>query len=155
MPPLIHSLSRDVDGGADIEFRFISFSRAQGQAIPPLTVQETSGFRQRDGVDGTDIRKLGKRGQPFEMFSVVDCDTLADALDLYADYAATVGDGFPYDIIWHDLDFTADRHTQYHVLDVEQLETRTLLGASGGLSTSSGALLRCRWLLMPVAAPVP
>jgi hypothetical protein len=149
---LIHSLSREVVDADDIEFRFISFSRAQGQAIPPLTVQETSGFRQRDGVDGTDIRKLGKKGQPFEMFSVVDTDTLAAALDLYADYAATIGDGFPYDITWHDLDFTADRNTQYHVLDCEQLETRTLLGGSGGLSTERGALLRCRWLLMPVAA---
>jgi hypothetical protein len=97
----------------------------------------------RGGVDGTAFRKLGKRGQPFELISIVDAPSLEDAkagFEAYRDIVATN----PVTVIKDGINWG-----NYVVLRVSLAPKgiKAVANFAGGLNAPSLALLTCRWEL--------
>lgn len=129
-------------------FSFVTFSRS-ALACPPAIPGEMVDIVQRPGCDGTDILFLGSKGEPFEMFSLVDCDTIQAAVDLQFAYNSLRSAGLNYTLIWNGVDYSLSG-VRYVVLDVEAVASRKTGAAAGGLSTYKGAILQARWTLLPV-----
>ncbi len=101
----------------------------------------------RPGVDGSGLRKLGARGQPFELMTKGYWLTLAAAQD--AIFNASTG----YKTLIAAAAYTVTRngvnHGDYYVLDVQEVATTAVLNPTGNVPSSScTALLVCRWKLI-------
>lgn len=131
-------------------FPFISFTNAQSPLAPPETLREMNEVIQRNGVNGTGVRRIGYKSPPFQMISGVDAPSIAVANQLFVSYQVLTSEG-PQTLIWNDADYTGIQ-TQYIVLDVVCLELVPLRNLVGGFAgqVETGAYLRALWTLQPV-----
>lgn len=117
----------------------------------PPRVQQELEVVVRPGVNGVGLWKTGVRGRPFSIVSIVDVVNLQVGREFYNAYLATIALPNPIKITWGGLDLSAAHKTEFHTLGVEILELRVCRTAAGGVSSSSGALLTCRWEMIPVS----
>lgn len=116
----------------------------------PVALSEQLELIQRSGLDGTMLRKLGKRGTPFELVGQVDVADLAAGRELYRQYLALKG-ADPVPLTWHDCESTAEDGALVAVLDVQIRALHKIGPSAGGLTTNPGAFLESGWSLIAVA----
>ncbi len=120
---------------SDNTYTFISLQGATqrlGQRLEEIT---------RDGVDGHAYRKQGKRGMPFQMIGVMDCDTLSGATTTYNALKGIEGS------IVSVIDDVGDSLSGVALLSVEKQSIRKVLSGVGGVSSLHGAMLYVRLTL--------
>ena len=135
-------------------FTFVSFHRSEDPAAPPEILSLQTETIQRPGCDGTGIITHGSKANAFQMRSFVDCENLAVAESLSAQYKASVGDG-PYGIIWGGINYTDLHNVVYVPLDVQITKLSRLGASAGGINWPSLARIEALWTLQPIANPAP
>lgn len=105
----------------------------------------------RPGIDGLTFVRLGKRGHPFRIHSVVDAESYSQAQSEMEAYYALVGAN-PVGCIKNDFDFEAAFSMRFEVINVMPLSIRKQFAAVGGLRPPSEAIVEAEWEL--VAVPV-
>lgn len=123
---------------------FINLSR------PPAGLMEQLRIESRSGVAGYALWKDGRRGEPFELTSVVNATSITSAQALLRSYEQMVG-GDPVTITFAGRVLSG---VLFQVLDVQPVEggvRATLYGLGGVGGGASFAILRCRWRLLPLA----
>ena len=124
----------------------LDFITLEGAIVPPY---QRSELLQRPGLDGTQITRIGSKGEPFELISTVDAKTVAHASQLYDSYLAKVVNQL-YDVEQHSVK-TSTRMPAFKcaVLEVKELEKRAIETPVGNtFNPPSKALLVCRWVLI-------
>lgn len=96
------------------------------QGVPYLR-QEQLELVERDGVDGTGVRKLGKRGKPFQFVSVNYEESFATAAAKMLEYIDLVGLG-PVDIVRNSIE-----EGGFVVLSVVERERYAIFSQLGGI----------------------
>ena len=132
-------------------FNFVVFHGPGDRGAPPALLAEGIETVQRPGVDGTVCIKLGRKQDPFQMRSVCDTDSFAQAQYLASQYMTYQGAG-PYGIIWNSINYVAEFETVYVPIKVEIVKIRRLSRGIGGLSTYGYGLVEALWTLQPVAS---
>lgn len=135
-------------------FYFIAIHGTGDPGTPPQLCATQVEILQRPGHPGTAIIDLGKKGQPFQMRSIVDTATPADATLMAAAYKNAQGKG-PFALIWAGVNFLAEFNTVYCPVEVNVTKCRRLLGGDGGLYPPSRGLVECIWTLVPIELPTP
>lgn len=125
-------------------FAFISLS------APPEYPAQTVDIEARAGQDGSALWILGRRGMPFQVESIVEAPTVAEAAVLLRRYRELIGD-FPVDMKWAGFDVVG---VTYAVLDVQPVSRgihAVLFGKGGtaGPAAISLGVCRCVWTLLP------
>jgi len=113
-----------------------------GVDVPGERTQEIS----RPRVDGVALRKVGKRGRPFSMRSVVDVLTAgatADAADAYAKMMGTIVSLY---------DGLGNQWTELAVRDVVVDTPRRMRNGVGGVNGGS-YIVRATWTLQATSFP--
>ena len=121
----------------------LDFITLEGAIVPPY---QRSELLQRQGLDGTQITRIGRKG---ELISTVDAKTVAHASQLYDSYLAKVVNQL-YDVEQHSVK-TSTRMPAFKcaVLEVKELEKRAIETPVGNtFNPPSKALLVCRWVLI-------
>jgi len=103
-----------------------------GMVTEPLT---------RPGVDGVAFREQGSRSKPTEMVSIVDVDDAAGVVAEIAAYKALQG------TLVTVVDDRGSTTANVMVIEVQPVGARAIGPSVGGVSTSAGLLLTCRWTL--------
>lgn len=116
----------------------------------PEGLMEVVETTQRAGVNGTGFIFLGQKGKPFELRSFTDVDTYADGLTLAKTYRDLVGTTDPQVLILNDFDTETEWGVQYMIIGLRPPQVRRMRAASGGVSTSKGAIVIANWLLCPI-----
>lgn len=135
-------------------FLFIAIHGPNDVGSPPANVATHVEVLQRPGFDGTAIIDLGKKGKPFQMRSVVDTQTPADALIMADLYRKSQGQG-PFGLIWNGVNFYTDFDVVYVPIEVDVTKIRRLRTATGGIYPPSLGLVECLWTLMPIEVKPP
>ncbi len=117
-----------------------------GQPVPP---SEQLAVEERDGVDGTEITKLGRKGQPFPLVSFVDCADIVAARAQLRDYLALKSED-PMDLVHAGVSTNIVENYLVQVLDVRSRTIGAIRGLVGGLHSNSQAILIAEWLLLPI-----
>ena len=94
----------------------------------------------RPGVDGTAYRKVGKRGAPFQITTVVDLGSDAAVKAAVSTYKGLQG------TLVTLVTENSGTYTNVAVLAVREVGTRMVLTPVGGVSGGSH-LLTCQWVL--------
>jgi hypothetical protein len=100
----------------------------------------------RPGVDGHAFRKESQKSATFQLEGRRDVDNNAAAGTLFATLKSTYQGK-----IVTVVDDMGTTHTNLVCLDVERVDSFTLLRAVGGVSTSKGAFLAVRFTLQATA----
>jgi hypothetical protein len=124
-------------------FTVVSLSR------PPAFVQQELMTRSRPGVDGVSLQRLGTRGKPFQVTSVVDAPTLYGAMSIAQQYASIIGVA-AVEVVWASDPFSARGHW-FYPMAVDTTRLNRLVLGHGGLNGTSYARLEAIWTLQPVA----
>lgn len=98
----------------------------------------------RGGVDGHGFRKLGKRGEPFELTSIVDAPSLEQAKVGYEAYLARVATN-PVVLIKDGLNWGT--YVVMHVA-LAPKGIKAIANMAGGINPPSMAMLTCKWTLL-------
>jgi hypothetical protein len=123
------------------------FAALRGNWKPPA---EKLRVDARPGVDGVEVTKEGKRGEPFTLVSVVDCEDYKDAQDTYDDYLELT-EADPVPVTLGNESSTA-RDFLCQVIDVQQMRAAKTANVIGNTqSEAGGAILVCRWTLFSIA----
>lgn len=123
-------------------FEFIAL---QGSLAAP---REMVAVDQRPGVNGTELTKLGKKGEPFQMVSQVDAPNYDAARALYLQYLDLVGAN-PVDLVQGGKGIAGEAYS-VAVLGVEIGRISPISRSVGGLNSPSNAFLECLWTLIAV-----
>lgn len=115
--------------------------------MPALPGQQVEVI-QRPGVLGTALRRLGRRGEPFEVVSRVDTESIADGHTKFYEYSLLRGRS-PVEVIWDDVHLLT-HDTLFGVLSVQILRLKAISTAVGGLNSPSAAWLECLWSMVAV-----
>lgn len=100
------------------------------------------------GVDGMEFTDEGRKGIPFAIFTIVDCNDLLTADITCRAYKDLIGQGSV--TITKDGELLVDR---FKVLTVTKLRRAAIQTAVGNKkSAQAGAILECRWELVAVPA---
>jgi hypothetical protein len=134
-------------------FDFISLSSSHGgDGIE--TVYEHGELQQRAGVDGTALIQTGLKGDPFQVVSLRDVATFADAQALRVLYKSIVNAKLVVVACGNTNYYTTTGH-KYIVRDVTAVAKR-LASCAGGLTGGTGqGLVTAHWTLVPVYLGVP
>ena len=97
---------------------------------------------ERPGVNGSAIRLLGKKREPFQMFSGVGEASHSAGVVLLSDYQLAQGEIQP--LVWAGLDFSDQM--QVAILHVEPIRAIRISAATDG----SLAWVEAVWTLKPV-----
>ena len=97
----------------------------------------------RPGVDGIILRRLGKRGKPFDLISREDVASLTAGRQGISAYKDMIG-GDAVVVIQNGVTLAPD----YFVVAVRPLRLRAIATATGGLNPPSNAWLECAWTLV-------
>lgn len=133
-------------------FVFIRMDCATRDGLPGLIRKQTS-IVQRPGVPGTGVIDLASRGDPFQMETVVDVDSLALAETLRSNYEASIV-ADKYILTRADIDYEEEHGVRYVVLDVPNVSISPLATAVGG-TTAGNHLVRAVWILLPILPDPP
>jgi hypothetical protein len=97
----------------------------------------------RTGVNGVGIWATGKRGEPFGMSTVLDCNSVAAAGTAFAAYQAAIGTK-------KDLYYCGAKWGTILIHNVILTEVRKLTTRVGGIQNAtgqSGAMLYAQWTI--------
>lgn len=126
------------------DFEFINLTRAVSRPA------ETVALEVKPGVDGTTVWQTGRRGEPFQVVSVVNPADVVSADDLLVAYQTLRGKN-PVLVRW------AGRvlNVKVLVLDVQPLDgglfaTLTSVGGIAAAGTNTAACLYAVWTLLPL-----
>lgn len=134
-------------------FSFVRLSSVNGKADAVETVYQHSEIIQRPGIDGTALLQLGLKGDPFQLSSMVDVDTFANAQTLRLNYKSIVANGL-YVVICAGKNYYNPLGHKYFILGVQSEATR--IGRSiGGLVGGAAARVDALWTLIPVYTGYP
>lgn len=133
-------------------FSFISLGKPGEPGSVPDLLQTEKKLIQRPGVNGTGIKHVGVKGQPFQLESVVDMPTRADAENLRFLYHALQSSKTKADLVLNDIDYGSFHNVRFVVLSVDNCSIRRMSAAVGGLSAVSNFVVRTIWTLIPVHA---
>lgn len=131
-------------------FSFISLGKPGEPGSVPDLLQTEKKIIQRPGVNGTGIKHLGVKGQPFQLESLVDMPTRADAENLRFLYYALQSDQTKADLVLNGIDYGSFHNVRFVVLAVENTSIRRMTAAVGGLSNPSNFVVQAFWTLIPV-----
>lgn len=134
-------------------FSFVRLSSVNGRADAVETVYQHTELIQRPGVDGTGMIQLGLKGDPFQLSSMVDVDTFANAQALRLNYKSIVGNGL-YVVICAGTNYYNPLGHKYYVLGV-QAEASRIGKSAGGLVGGAQAKVEAIWTLIPVYVGYP
>lgn len=127
------------------------FIALSGTIIAPVQAKMVD---DRPGVDGSEFLLAGRKGKPFTLISQVDCESYEDAKAKLEIYQAMI-EGDAVNVVQGGVD-TESRNFRCVILDVQEVECRTIRGAVGfkldALNQSQGFLI-ARWEL--VGVPIP
>lgn len=132
-------------------FAFLTLARPDDPAAPPDTIGEKSELLQRHGVDGTGVLRVGRKGEAFEMISMVDAATFTAAIDTGEAYKVLENSGL-YDLVWHGVNYRTAYGNIYLVKRVRVLQVKRLANSTGGLFPPSLGLVVASWQLLPMKA---
>lgn len=104
------------------------FLTIDGVPMPP---QELLALDQRHGVDGTEITRLGKKGEPFQLQTTRDYATYGTCFEFLKNYLDMIGDG-PKDLLLADQDVSAFGY-RVNVLKVRSIRITRVAASVGGL----------------------
>ena len=104
---------------------------------------------QRPGVDGTALRRLGRKGKPFPVRAVVDVPNLTAGRVAINAYQLLVG-ADPVGITWEGQGSFAEAYA-VAALDLRPVDLHSVAAAVGGINPPSLALLTVDWLLLAIA----
>ena len=96
----------------------------------------------RAHVDGVAFRKVGKRGAPFAMTSLVDCASASAAKSTFGTYKALEG------TLTTVVDDAGNSWSNVAVLNVRRNSIRQVYTPVGGVA-GGGWLLSCQWVFVP------
>jgi hypothetical protein len=99
----------------------------------------------RPGVEGVGLWKTGVRGRPFRLRSKANPASKAAARSLFRLYCNLIG-ADPVRLVWSDIRLEATERFRVAVLDVRQVDCRTLASSSSGLL----GWLEADWDLIPI-----
>lgn len=133
-------------------FNFISLQQPDGNGAVPELLRQDLKVIQRPGVDGTGIKRQGVKGEPFQLQSVVDMPTRAEAEDLRFLYIALQQGEQKADLVLNDIDYASFHGVRFVVQRVEKVFIQRMSAAVGGLSSPSNYVVRATWTLIPVHA---
>ena len=105
----------------------------------------------RPGIDGVELTRLAKHGQPFRWLSQVDAAHGHEAHDFLIAYRELVGQD-PVTVVKDNRNSDTDGF-KCAVLAVEQVRLVALGTAMGGLNPPSRAWLECAGTLIAIANP--
>ncbi len=120
----------------------------------PGVVQQEIELITRPGVDGTGLLRTGRRGQPFDLETGVDTQTLEAGRTLFNQYKALSGTD-PVKMVWGAINLETAESVLFGVLRVDLISLRPIAASVGGLNPPSGAWLQCRWNLIPIEKVTP
>lgn len=103
---------------------------------------------ERAGVDGSGIQRTGRRGRPFRLRSLVDCNSFAEADVMVEAYRLLIGEA-PVELVWNGRQSSLKGYLVV-VLDVEPVDVAALVTAVGGLTGLGVAHIVAEWTLLPV-----
>ena len=129
---------------------FIKLENAGDRHAPPDTFGEISEIIQRPGINGTAIRRVGSKGEPFEMLSLASAANVSAGSSLIHAYRGMQAQT-AYPLNWRGYNFDAVS-VRYVVLNVrvQSVAPVSNLIVSGVVSTDT-VLVRALWTLIPVA----
>lgn len=111
----------------------------------PQSIAEHTEVIWRPGVDGFGVRRIGKRGEPFELTSKTDFATGVLGRAAYEQYVLMIG-ADRYDLRWEGIPFAR----KVIVLGVTQERLKVVTCITGGINVlqgASGAILEAKWTL--------
>lgn len=111
----------------------------------PQSIAERVEVITRPGVDGFGVRRLGRRGEPFELLSKTDFATGVIGRLIFEQYVKMIADD-KHHLRWEGIDFTP----KVIVLDVTQERLKVVTSITGGINVAqggSGAILEAKWTL--------
>jgi hypothetical protein len=109
--------------------------------------QEQLELLERPGVQGTGVRRLGARGQPFELVSITYLPNWSTALAVLGVYHQLPAAN-AVTVIRNGTD-----HGTFKVLEVSELETRAVLGVAGvGVPSTYEIRQVVRWILQDLGS---
>ena len=118
----------------------------------PEPLREQVDVGSRPGVEGNDIWRTAQRGIPFQLRSMVDCESFTDADSLYSQYLALIGED-PVLLEWSGVE-QDDRGYDVVVVAVQRVRAGELLIDVGGtLDSDPGGgkgFLECDWTLIAI-----
>jgi hypothetical protein len=129
--------------GPEVFYTLFRPDNPAGMPEPRLEQMEVEMVR---GLDGVSIPKTGKRGVPFQLFSIRDCASYAVAVARVNAYRQMVAG--EWGIIWQDLNLLSEWGTTYVVLSVGQINIKQAINGTGGVSGTSTHLVEAMWTLI-------
>jgi len=109
---------------------------------PPFLRQEQLELIERAGVDGTAVRKTGKRSKPFEIVTLNYEASLQSAHNKMLEYKAMVGDD-PVEWVRHSVS-----EGTWLVLEVRERERYAIFNSLGGLVGGEQCCHVVSWTLL-------
>ena len=131
-------------------FPFVTLTNPIGQNGAPLLVRAENETIQRPGVHGTGVRRLGVKGETFQMISTRDNSSVGFAAQEYNLYTELTKSG-AQNIRFKGLDYD-QFGVLYVVLNVSDPDITPLRNKVGGLlgALASAVKLTDTWTLQPV-----
>lgn len=118
------------------DFQFLDI-----QGAPYLRQQDLE-LIERHGVDGTGVRKRGRRGKPFQLETLVYVEDFETASELMAQYALLVGDD-PVTLMRQSVD-----EGTFLVLGVVERQRYAIFQSLGGFDGGEQCCLIASWVLL-------
>lgn len=149
MPVHVNAISTHLDL-TDLGATYALFDDLSGKV--EIIGEQIETFK-RAGVDGTGFRRLGERGNEFELSSVVYCEDWEEARDLVEGYKAFIGATDALYLIKQTLN-----RGKFVVLGVEEDEPQAMQNVAGNavgylLHATLSVRLTARWRLVQVELP--
>lgn len=131
--PLNHSIG---------EYQFVSL-----REVPVGTARQLD-ILERPAVDGSGVRRTGRRGRPMTLRSLVDASSFADAESLLQAYRELIG-ADPVALVWNGIPSVQNGYLVV-VLDVVPVGCRAMVASVGGLTGGGLGQLEVDWAVLPV-----
>ena len=131
-------------------FQFDDLNNPFSRNGSPLLVRAENEIIQRPGVHGTGIRRLGVKGETFQMISVrykASMLLAAELNKLYTDLTKSVAQNIRFQNL--DFDSIGMLYAVLNVSDADMMPVRNLVGAIDGPLVSA-IKLTVTWTLQPV-----
>jgi hypothetical protein len=110
----------------------------------PTGFQEDLEVVARPGVPGVQVIWLDKRSEMFKLFTIVDCESLADGDTKFQNYENMVGLTYtPLIIAGHD--YTGSHNAKLLIRRVKKTSLQRIHSIVGGINNNSTALLMAEW----------
>lgn len=131
-------------------FSFVDLVSLAGPNGAPALPREVNEIIQRAGVNGTGVRRMGIKADPFQMASIRDSLSVSDGIETTKNYVQLTKDP-AQSMVWRGFDYESIG-LRFIVLDVGELDVQPVRNKVGGLegTDAEAAIIRAIWTLQPV-----